>query len=232
MFSEAQATDIRPKMIGVLLRAARLRAGKTAKQCADWLGCSPHIVSQYEYGRRPVSLPELELLARLFRVPVRHLWDDEVAELELPSTKSPAQQILRLRHKEIGVLLREARSRAGMTQKQCAQILGTSADTISKYEHGSKAMPFAHLELLAESLGIPVSNFRDRELEAEGGSELLPPDEIWGSLPPEIKRFVCDPDSLPYLEIALRLSELPPDSLRHLAEAVLSAEDSAARATE
>lgn len=232
MLSEAQAMDIRSKMIGVLLRAARLRAAKTVKQCADWLGCSPHVFSQYEYGRRPISLPELELLARLFRVPVRHLWDDEVAALDLPSAKAPGQKILGLRHKETGVLLREARSRAGMTQKQCAEILGTSADTVSKYEHGSKAIPFTHLELLAQSLGVAVSDFRDRELEAEGGSELLPPDEVWGSLPPEIKRFICDADNLPYLEMALRLSELPADSLRHLAEAMLFAQDSAARATE
>jgi transcriptional regulator with XRE-family HTH domain len=232
MASKAQTSDIRSKMIGVLLRAARLRSGKTVKQCAEWLGCSAHIFSQYEYGRRPVSLPELELLARLFRVPVRHLYDDTVAVLGVPSAKSPPQQILRIRHKEIGVLLREARSRAGMTQKQCAEILSTSTDTVSKYEHGSKAVPFAHLELLAEFLGIPVSNFRDRGLEAECGSQLLPPDEVWGNLPPEIKRFICEADSLPYLEMALRLSELPADSLRHLAEAMLSAEDSAARATE
>jgi transcriptional regulator with XRE-family HTH domain len=232
MLSEAQAMDIRSKMIGVLLRAARLRAGKTAKQCADWLGCSPHIFSQYEYGRRPISLPELELLARLFRVPARHLWDDEVAVLHLPSAKAPGQKILGLRHKETGVLLREARSRAGMTQKQCAEIIGTSADTISKYEHGSKAIPFPHLELLAQSLGVAVSDFRDREPQDAGGSELLPPDEVWASLPPGIKRFICDANNLPYLEMALRLSELPADSLRHLAEAILSAEDSAMRATE
>jgi transcriptional regulator with XRE-family HTH domain len=219
-------------MIGVLLRAARLRAGKTAKQCADWLGCSPHVFSQYEYGRRPISLPELELLARLFRVPVRHLWDDEIAVLHVQSTEAPVQKILALRNKETGVLLREARSRAGMTQKQCAEILGTSADTVSKYEHGSKAIPFAHLELLARSLGVAVSDFRDRELEDASGSELLPPDEAWASLPPEIKRFICDASNLPYLEMALRLSELPADSLRHLAEAMLSPKNWAARATE
>jgi transcriptional regulator with XRE-family HTH domain len=232
MASEAQASEIHSKIMGVLLRAARLRAGKTMKQCAEWLGCSSHVFSQYEYGRRPVSLPVLELLARFFRVPVRYLHDDTSAVLDAPSARSPAEQILRLRHKEIGVLLREARSRVGMTQKQCAEILGTSADTVSKYEHGSKAVPFTHLELLADSFGIPVSDFRDRELEAECGEELLPPDEVWGNLPPEIKRFICEADSLPYLEMAVRLSELPADSLRHLAEAMLSAEESGARGSE
>ena len=232
MLSQVQASDIRSKITGVLLRAARLRAGKTVKQCADWLGCSPHAISQYEYGRRLVSLPELELLAQLFRVPVRHLYDEEIAALDVPSAKAPGQKVLELRHKEIGVLLRQARSAAGKTQRECAELLGISADTISRYEHGSKAIPLVHLELLADSLGIPVSDFRDRELEPEGTSELLPPDEVWGSLPLEIKRFICNADSLPYLEMALRLSELPADSMRHLAEAMLSAEESAARASE
>jgi transcriptional regulator with XRE-family HTH domain len=232
MVTKAQALDVREKMIGVLLRAARLRAGKTAKQCAEWLGCSSHMISQYEYGRRPVSLPELELLAQLFRVPVRYLWDDEVAVVDEPSAKAPGQNALRLRNKEIGVLLRQARSSAGKTQKQCAEIVGTSTDTVSKYEHGTKAMPFTHLELLADFLGVPVSSFRDRELPAEGSPDLLPADEVWANLPPEIKRFISDEDSLPYLEMALRLSELPTESLRHLAEAMLSAEDWSGRTTE
>lgn len=231
MVSRAQALEVRSKLIGVLLRAARLKACRTLKECADWLGCSPHIMSQYEYGRRAISLPELELLAELWHVPVNDLWDEEVTVVDHSTTRPPAKKLLQLRHKEIGVQLRQARSRAGKTQKQCADILGISTETVSKYEYGSKATPFPHLELLGDLLGVPVSDFLDRELATErlpaalSGSDLRSPAEAWADLSPEIRQFVCSPGSLPYLEMAVRLYELPKSSLRHLAEAILSTED-------
>jgi len=231
MVSRAHALEVRSKLIGVLLRAARLKACRALKECADCLGCSPHIMSQYEYGRRAISLPELELLAELWHVPVNELWDEEVAVVDQPTTTPPTDKLLQLRHKEIGVQLRQARSGAGKTQKQCADILGVSTETVSKYEHGSKAIPFPHLELLADLLGVPLSDFLDRELATEllpaavSGSDLRSPAEAWAALSPETRQFICSPDSPPYLEMAVRLYELPKNSLRHLAEAMLSTED-------
>ncbi len=230
MDSRAQALEVRSKLMGVLVRAARLKACRTLKESADWLGCSPHIMSQYEYGRRAISLPELELLAELWQVPVNELWDEEVAVVDQPSAKPPAGKLLPLRHKEIGVQLRQARSRAGKTQKECAHILGVSTETMAKYEYGSRAIPFPHLEVLADLLGVPLSDFLDRELATEllpatvSGADLRSPAEAWASLAPEIKQFICSPDSLPYLEMAVRLYELPKSSLRPLAEAILSTE--------
>jgi transcriptional regulator with XRE-family HTH domain len=231
MDSRAQALEVRSKLIGVLLRAARLKACRTLKECADWLGCSPHIMSQYEYGRRAISLPELELLAELWQVPVNELWDEEAAVVDQPSTRPPADKLLSLRHKEIGVQLRQARSRAGKSQKECAHILGVSPETVSKYEYGSRAIPFPHLEALADLLGVPLSAFLDRELATEllpaagSGLDLRSPADAWASLSPEIRQLICSPDSLPYLEMAVRLYELPKSSLRHLAEAMLSTEE-------
>jgi transcriptional regulator with XRE-family HTH domain len=231
MDSRAQALEVRSKLIGVLLRSARLKACRTLKDCAGWLGCSPHIMSQYEYGRRAISLPELELLSELWRVPVNELWDEQAAVVDQPTTRPPAEKLLQLRHKEIGIQLRQARSMAGKTQKQCADILGVSTETVSKYEYGSKAVPFPHLELLADLLGVPLSDFLDRELATEllpaavSGPELRSPAEAWAALSAPIQQLICRPDSLPYLEMAVSLYELPKSSLRHLAKAMLATED-------
>jgi|GEM_PF-4832965 len=59
-----EAMALRSKITGVLLKNARTRAGKSQKDCAKILGCSPRTISDYEYGRRDISLPELEALAR------------------------------------------------------------------------------------------------------------------------------------------------------------------------
>ncbi len=223
--------DVRSKQIGVLIRAARLRARRSVKECAEWLGCSPHTMAQYEYGRRAISLPEIELLASFFDSPVNQLWDDDPAVLEQPVEKPPLKKLIPLRQKEIGVLLRQARTQSGKTQRQCADLLGVSTDTISKYEYGTKAVPFCHLELLASFLEVSLVEFLDRQLLtscisiSRDGRHVLPSRDTTAGLPPEIEKFVRSPESLPYLEMALRLYELPHESLRKLAEAMLSAEE-------
>jgi transcriptional regulator with XRE-family HTH domain len=231
MPSSVRAHDVRSKMIGVLIRAARLRAGKTVRECAEWLGCSSHIMSQYEYGRRSISLPELELLAEVFKVPVDHLWDEEVAVAE-PAAPTPLSgRLIELRHKEIGVLLRQARSTVGKTQRECADLLAVSPDTISKYELGSKPIPFTQLVVLASYLEVPLPSFLDQDKPTsrisgdESPPELLASEEAWAGLSPEIKEFIRNPKSRPFLEVALRLYELPADTSRRLAEAMVPTED-------
>jgi transcriptional regulator with XRE-family HTH domain len=231
MVSRAQAVDVRSKMIGVLVRAARAQAGKSIKQCAEWLGCSSYMMSQYEYGRRAISLPELELLASLFNVSADKLWDESVAEVDLASPRPPVEKLIELRHKEIGVLLRQARAEAGKTQKQCAGLLGVSTETMSKYEYGSKAIPFSHLEHLASFLEVSMSYFQygqplDRREQGEpSGVDLLSVEDAWSRLPEAVQAFMRDPESYPYLRIAMRLYQLPRGSLTELAEAMLSTEE-------
>jgi transcriptional regulator with XRE-family HTH domain len=226
MVSPTRALDVRSKMIGVLVRAARLKAGKTVKECAEWLGCSSHIMSQYEHGRRAISLPELEVLAEVFRVPADHLWDEGMATPEQPEPGPEQDRLVELRHKEIGVLLRQARTKAGKTQRQCADVLGVSPDTMSKYEFGNKPVPFTQLEMMASYLETPLASFLQEGVVTSGvpgdRPELATPQEAWASLPTEIREFIRGPGSLPYLRMALRLYELPQGSLTQLAEAMLS----------
>jgi transcriptional regulator with XRE-family HTH domain len=229
MTSAVRTLDVRSKMIGVLLRAARLRAGKTVKECAEWLGCSSHIMSQYEYGRRGISLPELEVLAQVFRVPVDRLWNEDGDAAAESTPNLPASRFMELRHKEVGVILRQARTEAGKTQRQCADLLGVAPDTISKYEFGNRPIPFPQLEMLASYLDVPLTTFVNLDTAASyvpgGGFDLDSDAEVWAGFPAEIKEFLRNPESLPYLQMALRLYELPQQSLKHLAEAMLSAED-------
>ena len=45
--------------------------------------------------------------------------------------------------------------------------------------------------------------------------------QVFLELPPDLQSFVCKPVNRPYLDIALKLSELPVDKLRILAESLL-----------
>lgn len=52
---------LRNRIVGVLLRNARERAEKTKRECAEALGVSTSTFTAYEEGRKPISLPELEM---------------------------------------------------------------------------------------------------------------------------------------------------------------------------
>jgi transcriptional regulator with XRE-family HTH domain len=56
--------SLRDRMIGVRLRQARLEADYTQEETGEIIGHSSSSISAYEYGKRSISLSELEILAR------------------------------------------------------------------------------------------------------------------------------------------------------------------------
>ncbi len=79
---EVDAVTLRRKILGVLLQGARLKVGRTKKECAQALGIRPSLITAYEEGRKDISLPELEVLAYFLGVPLMHFWSDGDAAIE------------------------------------------------------------------------------------------------------------------------------------------------------
>ncbi len=156
---ELEKQIIRQKIMGVLLRHARLRAGRSQAELAAALRVSKYRYGQYEQGRRDISLPELELVAELCGVPLDYFFDDTVTVDDESADASPLVA-LRIQRKAIGARLRQARQRAGKSQKECAALLGISPRRISRYEHGEQDISQTELETLAPYLGVDVAYFR------------------------------------------------------------------------
>jgi len=66
---------------------------------------------------------------------------------------------LDIRARKLGVLLRDARLRAGASMKECGEIIEQSGRTISKYEDGEKSPSLPELEVLAFYLDMPFDQF-------------------------------------------------------------------------
>jgi transcriptional regulator with XRE-family HTH domain len=216
-----EAMAIRSKIIGVLLRNARIRAGKSRKDCAAALGCSPDTISRFEYGRKDITLPQLEVLAYFLGLPITYFWDkDAIPEKE--EMDRSADEIMTIRRKIIGVLLRQVRLDAGKSQKQCAEALSCSAGRISQYERGQRDIPLPELEALADFLDVPITYFLDEQTtplsrEAPKGRGV----ETLAELPPDVRDFVSNPTNVLYIQIAMKLSTLSVDVLRQIAETLL-----------
>jgi transcriptional regulator with XRE-family HTH domain len=215
--------SIRNKIIGILVKRARLTAGKSQRECAEFLGCSTFAFSQYERGKRSPSLPQLEALAYLFEVPISSLWDDTHEELDKPEQEPlPIAQMMALRAKILAVQFRQCRLAAGLTQRDLAQLLDCSPSKISQYERGKRDIPLSELEAVSERCGQTLADFLDDQTIPLSQAELerLALARL-NELPPDVREFVLNPTNTLYLRIALALSAMKVDSLRQIAETLL-----------
>lgn len=210
---------VRQKIVGVLIRKARLEAGKSLKETSAVLGCSPDRLSQYEAGEKAPSLPEVEMLARFFSVMLEDLLDETRQQEEPPP---PPVEVIDLRHKIIGVQLRQARQAAGLTQKQLAETVNCSPGRLSQYERGQRPIPIPELEVLAEVLDLRLSEVVDTDLGPDSPKARVQRNmELLGVMPEDTQDFVLNPVNALYVEMAMKVSTLPVHTLRQIAEGLL-----------
>ena len=162
--AQNEASKVRQKITGVLLRQARMDAGKTLKECGRVLGVSSGAISAIEHGRRSISLPELEILAYYLGVPLDRLLNGGTKTLRTPVEELPSSELLALRHRIIGAVLRQARLELDLNQNELARSAGMSRRRLSQYELGERPVPLTHLAALAGILEIPMDVFMDEGL--------------------------------------------------------------------
>jgi transcriptional regulator with XRE-family HTH domain len=215
------ATTLRKKILGVLLRHARLRANLSLKDVSGISGLSSGAISDYEYGRRELSLAQLEVLADIYRVPVAYFWSDSPLVRD-EERILPVEEILALRNRIVGTLLRQARMEAGHSQSDLAEFLDCPPSRISNYEFGRAEIPLTELESIAGFLGVPMSYFLDQGIRPQG-QQMADIDEMKQicSLPEDVRRFVLHPGNELYLRVAMQLSALPAPTLRRIGEGLL-----------
>ncbi len=218
---KTEALALRRKIMAVLILGARLKAGKTKRDCAAALDMSVAAYSACEDGRHDLSLPELEMLANFLKTPVS-VFFDKPERLVVEEPELPREQILDLRQRIIGALLRKARVERGKTPKDVADAIGVSAQRLTEYEFGAKPVPVAQLQELADVLNVSMSYFIDEGVGVIGEQELLRHQfDRFGDLPEDVRRFVANPSNLSYLRVAQRLSDMTTAQLRNIAAAIL-----------
>jgi transcriptional regulator with XRE-family HTH domain len=210
-------------MVGVKIRHARMRAGLTPKEVGKALGLAEEVIADIEFGRCDVSLPQLEMMALIFNVPVIYFWSEEI--IDEPKLEFPGQEAMALRQRIIGALLRQARTGAGRSQEELAHLLGVSPSKISSYEFGKEAVPLQELQALADYLKVSLEYFLDQGIfpDQENNGHVPTLDEImqYSQLPPKVRIFLSNPANMLYVNVAMKLSNLSAETLRALAEGLL-----------
>ena len=212
---------IRTKKLGVLIRDARLANGKSLEECALAIDVHPDRFEMFEYGMEPPSLPELELIAFTLKVPLEHFWGNELLKKNGKTAPLDAAQVKVLRQKMIGALVRKARVEAGLSVIETAAGANLSEEQLQAYELGEQAIPLPELEILSRVLNKTVFEFQDRHSPVGHWFAEQKTAQEFNDLPVELQGFVCKPINRPYLELAVRLSEMSVEKLRGVAEGLL-----------
>jgi transcriptional regulator with XRE-family HTH domain len=221
MDTKSQIT-IRTKKLGVLIRDARRAARRTMQECAEAIGIRKSIFRAYEEGLRSPSLPELEMLVYYLDLPIDHFWNSQaISETASRNESLDLPRLLAVRQRKIGALLRKERLKSSTSIRNLASETGIASSRIKAYELGERPIPVPELEVLIRALGGRIESFFDRNgpvgqwmISEEAVQEFL-------EMPIELREFVAMPVNRPYLQLAMKLSNMSRDKLRSVAEDLL-----------
>lgn len=222
MKSEAEHQLLRAKILGTMIREARFCSGKTIAACAQFLDLSTEEFEDFELGKKSPSLPQLELIAHQLNIPVDRFWTSEVdkIEIELESFENIAQ-IIRVRDRIIGAIVKQARLAAGLSAEQLGEQTFLDPAEIEAIELGRIQVSVPQLESISKVLGLSIQDFCDQAgLIGRQNQQHLIMREFM-NLPEDLQQFVTRPENRPYLELAIRLSGMPAAKLRAIAEGIL-----------
>jgi transcriptional regulator with XRE-family HTH domain len=218
--TDKPALTLRTKMLGAMLREARLKANKSLKEVASLIGTTSGAVSNFEHGRKGISLPELELFAYHLDIPLEHFTTGSTIGT-FQKTEFDPTTMVSLRQRMVGALLRKHRTEAEMSIRALADAAGFPSKRLSAYERGERPIPLPELERLLTVLGQSLEDYIDREGPI---GEWVSNNHAFANLlqlPSELREFLSTPENQSYLRAAKHLSELSVEKLRALAESLL-----------
>lgn len=217
----AESYQLRAKMLGVLVRDARLSAQRSIDECARQLRISASQIESWEFGDDVPSLPQLELLANYLGVPISHFWGTETVSGTAEKEADAQREYLALRDRMIGALLRQAREERDISLDDLSAASNISAEQLQRYELGEDSLPMHELTVLASQVQRNMNYFLESSSYI---GRLLAARQEWDEytdLPEDLRQFVSRPLNRGFIEIAMMLSEMPTDKLRLVGESML-----------
>jgi transcriptional regulator with XRE-family HTH domain len=217
-----QLIQIRTKKLGLLMVDARTARRRSLEECAQAMNVSPQELESYETGKLSPGLPQLELLAMFLNIPIQQFWGKQaISGSDQQEEITDRARLVLLRNRVIGASLRLARNGANFSYQEMTERTGIPEEKLKQYEMGAAALPMPELEILSQVLDVPIERFFDQHGPIGKWRNRQNNFQHFVDLPPELQDFISKPVNRPYLELAMRLSELNAEKLRGVAESLL-----------
>jgi transcriptional regulator with XRE-family HTH domain len=215
--------QVKNRILGVLLKDAREASGRDVAGCASLLGISEENYRAMEMGGQSPTLPQLEILAYVFNLPIDHFWgtDTLASQRREEEIKDRVPELLMLRQRIIGLKLRQLREKAGMTVAQVAEKTGIGQEDIEAVEEGMIAYPVNALEMLVRAVQGGLNDLREGHGPVGNWLQAQKDFDAFLEMPSDLREFVLRPINRSYLDLAIRLSNMEVNKLRTIAESIL-----------
>jgi len=220
-YDYAESYRLRGKMLGVLIRDARVSASRTIEDCARLLHVPTQLIEAWEFGDDVPSLPQLELLAYYLDIPVSHFWGQKTKQSDDPNKTSVQNEYMALRNRMIGGLLRSARESENLSIEDLSESTKIDGALIRQYEYGEAVIPMHELSVLASAVNRNMDYFLE---SSSFVGELLQMRAEWQKfmdLDEDVRQFAANQTNLGFIKIAMMFSHLPTRELRQVAEGML-----------
>lgn len=94
----------------------------------------------------------------------------------------PKRQVIELRNRILGILIRNAREQARLSRNKCSKIIGVSESKYEEYEEGVRSITLPELELLGRYLSVPLHVLRDEGAQDQLEPPDMPDPEVYAGL--------------------------------------------------
>lgn len=221
---------LQAKKIGLFIRQARETLFRSEKECADWLNIEIATYQAMENGTQSPSLPQLESLAYFLDTSFDRLLKGPAGSdhSEKTFSREVNDQLIALRDRIIAVNLKQARLQKGLALEKLADLTRIPLEQLSSFESGSVSLPIVDLEKMVDVLGLDLEvlfaptgplahEVASPALQDQPGQApvLLP------GMSAELQEFLSKPVNRPYIELAMRLSQMEAAKLRSIATSLL-----------
>jgi transcriptional regulator with XRE-family HTH domain len=152
----SQLYQIRAKKIGLKLTMARQKVGLTVEDLSRQVGIEPADISQMEKGISSPSLPQLQYIASIIKMPLDDLINT-FALVPIPQglETSALPKYYDIRNRMLGIQIKKNRVQQNISEDQLAQASDVNASDVESYESGQKLIPFPVLMRISEYLHLP-----------------------------------------------------------------------------
>lgn len=220
-YDYAESYRLRARILGLLIRDARVNVARTQENCARLLNTTPEQMEAWEVGDSTPDLPQLELLAFYLDVPISHFWGMDTLNNDPTQKQHTQAEYMALRHRMIGALLKNAREIAELSLEQVAEAASIDAELLASYELGELPIPMNELVVLSSIVKRNMSYFIETSGYVGELLKLRQEFKHFTELDDDIRTFAANPLNLGFIKIAMMFGHMPADQLRKVAEGLL-----------
>jgi len=212
---------IDPEILSQNLSKARDACGKSLKEVSDFIGIPSSRLRNYEKGKYLPSLPELESISYIYRIPIFALITrGELAKfIHSPNTEQ-FQNLVRIRREVISTRLHQAIEDMEMSYKELSDKTGITYGTIKRYEEGESEPSIIELIELAKALDIEFSDFEDKDSPIGAWQKFQNNVKQMKLIPDDLTNFFINPENISKLVLAQKISDIGVETLSQLNRAI------------